>query len=229
MLPVAILAGGLATRLGSITKKIPKSLVEVSGVPFIFHQLARLKNEGITKVVLCVGHLGEQILNAVGDGSDFGLSIEYSCDGPVLLGTGGTLKKAVPKLGNKFFVMYGDSYLRCNFKHVQLVFEKSNKKAIITVINNDGRWDKSNTIFDNGTVVIYDKEKPHPYMDYIDYGLSIVCSDILDNKPEIFDLATIFNELSIAKQLGGVEVYNKFYEIGSVNGLKEAKEYLAAI
>ena len=104
MLPVAILAGGLATRLRPMTDRVPKSLLRIAGRPFIFHQLELLKNQGVDRVVLCVGHLGDQVKAAVGDGRALGLAINYSFDGGELLGTGGALKRALPLLGDRFFV-----------------------------------------------------------------------------------------------------------------------------
>ena len=98
MLPVAILAGGLATRLRPITETIPKALVDVAGVPFICRQLDYLHAQGVHRVILCIGYLGEMIQKVVGDGSKFGLEVSYSPDGPVLLGTGGALKQALPLL-----------------------------------------------------------------------------------------------------------------------------------
>src|SRR6202051_4538585 len=125
MLPVAILAGGLASRLRPMTDRVPKALLSIAGRPFIFHQLGLLKNQGIDRVVLCVGHLGEQVKALVGDGRDFGLVIQYSFDGNELLGTGGALKKALPLLGDDFFVLNGDSYLPCSFARIQSAYESA--------------------------------------------------------------------------------------------------------
>ena len=115
-LPVAILAGGLATRLRPITEKIPKSLVDVAGEPFIVRQLDYLFRQRVRDVVLCIGYLGEMIEAVVGDGSRFGLRVSYSIDGPILLGTGGALRRAAPLLGEAFFVLYGDSYLPVDYR-----------------------------------------------------------------------------------------------------------------
>lgn len=227
-LPVAILAGGLATRLRPITEKIPKSLVEVAGRPFIFQQLDWLRGEGLEKVVLCVGHLGERIVDAVGDGTAFGLSVDYSFDGERLLGTGGALKRAATKLGDAFFVLYGDSYLRCSFAEVQAAFEEARKPALMAVLKNEGRWDDSNVIFHDGRLVRYDKRNLDPEMRYIDYGLSVVRSAVFSayGVAEAFDLADVFAGLSVRGQLAGYEVSERFYEIGSRDGLRETEEFL---
>ena len=157
MLPVAILAGGLATRLRPITQTIPKALIEVAGKPFIDHQLRYLKKQGIRQVVLCIGYLGEMIQEVVGDGSAFGLHVTYSPDGRVLLGTGGALRQALPVLGEDFFVLYGDSYLPVNFLAVQEAYKASKKPALMTVLLNGDRWDKSNVVFEGGRLVEYNK------------------------------------------------------------------------
>src|SRR5258708_3077419 len=119
MLPVAILAGGLATRLRPVTETIPKALVEVAGKPFILRQLDYLREQGVSRVVLCVGFLGEQIRAVVGDGTALGLSVSYSQDWPTLMGTGGALRQAPPLLEFQFLVLYGDSYLAIDFASVE--------------------------------------------------------------------------------------------------------------
>lgn len=229
--PVAILAGGLATRLRPVTQNIPKALIEVAGRPFIHYQLDYLSRQGIANVVLCVGYRGEQIESTVGDGHEYGLKVHYSHDGPVLLGTGGALKQALPKLGRRFFVLYGDSYLPCDFRAVQQAFLKRGKLALMTVLRNENRWDKSNVLFREGQVVEYNKRAARPEMTYIDYGLGILSATALDPYPQdrAFDLADVYHQLSIAGQLAGFEVSvdERFYEIGSPQGLKEAEAYLS--
>jgi MurNAc alpha-1-phosphate uridylyltransferase len=224
---VAILAGGLATRLRPITETIPKALVDVSGQPFILRQLAYLRDQGVSRVVLCVGYLGNMIEEAVGNGEQLGLSVSYSPDGPTLLGTGGALKKALPLLGQHFFVLYGDSFLPVNFLQVEQAYVQSGQQALMTVLRNGDRWDKSNVLFTNGRLVEYNKHAPRPDMAYIDYGLGVVSTDVLAPYPadEPFDLADVYQELSTKGQLSGLEVHERFYEIGSHEGLKEAEDY----
>ncbi len=152
-LPAAILAGGLATRLGPLTEGLPKSLVEVAGQPFIVHQLRLLHRNGITQIVLCVGHLGEQIQAAVGDGRRWGVHLEYSFDGPQLMGTGGAIRQALPLLGDRFFVLYGDSYLDCDYQAARRAFAASGKLALMTVFRNENRWDPSNVVFQDGQIL----------------------------------------------------------------------------
>jgi N-acetyl-alpha-D-muramate 1-phosphate uridylyltransferase len=228
-LPVAILAGGLATRLGPLTKQTPKSLLEVAGRPFVHHQLERLRDQGVTKAVLCLGHLGERVVEAVGDGSAYGLEVTYSFDGPELRGTAGALRRALPLLGPAFFVLYGDSYLECSYADVQAAFEASGRLALMTVFRNEGRWDTSNVEFRDGQLLSYDKTARTPAMHYIDYGLGVLDRRAMDVVPEsgAFDLAAVYREMLGRGELAGFEVTERFYEIGSVAGLEETRRHLA--
>ena len=227
MFSVAILAGGLATRLRPITQTIPKALVEVAGKPFIVRQLEYLREQGVQRVVLCIGYLGEMIQDVVGTGKRFGLKVSYSPDGATLLGTGGALKKALPLLGEHFFVLYGDSYMPVDFSDVQRAYVRSGQQALMTVLENGDRWDKSNVLFNGGRLVEYNKRAPRPDMAYIDYGLGVVAAEVFAQYPEHepIDLADIYQTLSTKGQLAGLEVHERFYEIGSHSGLKEAEEF----
>jgi NDP-sugar pyrophosphorylase family protein len=229
MLPVAILAGGLATRLRPMTDRIPKSLVSIAGRPFIFHQLELLKNQGIDRVVICVGHLGDQVKAAVGDGRALGLAIEYSFDGGEPLGTGGALKQALSLLGDEFFVLHGDSYLPCSFAAVQSAYEAARRPALMTVLRNDNHWDKSNVLFRSGEPTIYDKKSPRVDMSHIDFGLYVLSSDVFLTYGDlkVIDLADICQELSKNGQLAAVEVSERFYEIGSPQGIRDTEEFLS--
>lgn len=230
MLPVAILMGGLATRLRPITLTIPKAMVEVAGRPFVHRQLEYLRDQGVTRVVLCTGHLGEQIVASVGDGARFGLRVDYAPDGPTALGTGGALKAALPLLGPEFFVLYGDSFLPIDYAPVQTVFAASGKPALMTVLKNENRWDKSNAHYENGLVTLYDKAAPTPAMQHIDYGLAVLSAAALAGvaQGQAVDLAQVYNGLSLGGQLAGFEVTERFYEIGSHEGLGEAAHYFSA-
>lgn len=228
MLPVAILAGGLATRLRPLTEQLPKSLVTVAGRPFIHWQLELLAQQGITEVVLCVGFLGGQIRALLGDGAAYGLSVRYSCDGATALGTGGALRRALPLLGESAFVLYGDSYLPCAFAPVQAAYEASGAPALMSVMRNENRWDVSNVAFQDGRITEYNKHAPHARMAHIDYGLGILCTRCLARfaDGERFELSDLYHELSVRGELAGFEVSERFYEIGSWQGIADAEHYL---
>ena len=229
-LPVAILAGGLATRLRPITEKIPKSLVPVAGRPFLAHQLEMLHARGIRRAVLCIGYLGEMIEHDFGDGRDYGIHLEYSFDGPKLLGTGGALKRALPKLGPEFFVLYGDSYLPIEYRPVAETFHRSRQPGLMTVYRNEGLYDTSNVVFRDGAIAVYDKKLRLPEMRHIDYGLSLFKASVFDAyaADQLFDLAEVMGRLVREKHLAGYEVTERFYEIGSPAGLAELETLLSS-
>jgi NDP-sugar pyrophosphorylase family protein len=229
-IPVAILAGGLATRLRPITEKIPKSLVPVAGKPFLAHQLELLHARGIRHAVLCLGYLGEMIQRDFGAGNAFGVRLDYSFDGPNLLGTGGAIKRALPLLGNEFFVLYGDSYLPVDYRPIAEFFRRSGKLGCMTVYRNDGRYDTSNVVFREGEIAVYDKKNRSPEMRHIDYGLSLFKASVFESYPADlpFDLAEVMGKLVREKQLAGYEVCERFYEIGSPAGLSELETLLKA-
>ncbi len=227
-IPVAILAGGLATRLRPVTEKIPKSLVPVAGRPFLAHQLDLLRARGIRRAVLCIGYLGEMIQREFGAGEEFGIQLDYSFDGPKLLGTGGAIKRALPLLGNEFFVLYGDSYLPVDYAPIADFFHGSGKPGLMTVFRNEGKFDASNVVFANGEIEVYDKKLKSPQMHYIDYGLSLFKKSVFDAwaADRVFDLAEVMGRLVSEKQLAGFEVGERFYEIGSPAGLAELESLL---
>jgi NDP-sugar pyrophosphorylase family protein len=228
-IPVAILAGGLATRLRPITEKIPKSLVPVAGRPFLAHQLGMLHARGIRRVVLCIGFLGEMIQRDFGNEA-FGIQIEYSFDGEKLLGTGGAIKRALPKLGPEFFILYGDSYLPIQYAPVAETFHRSGKPGLMTVYRNEGKYDASNVVFRDGEIAVYDKKAKVPEMRHIDYGLSMFKASVFDayTGDQVFDLAQVMGDLVRTKQLAGYEVLERFYEMGSPAGLAELENLLAS-
>ncbi len=229
LLPVAILAGGIAARLMPLTASRPKALVDVAGEPFIAHQLRLLRRAGIGRVVVCAGHLGEMTREFVGDGAAFGLRVDFSFDGPRFLGTAGALKKALPVLGDAFFVLYGDSYLLCDYGAVQEAFGRSGKAALMTVLRNDDRWDRSNVEVVDGRILSYDKVNRTGRMRHVDYGLGVLSRRALDgvSGENPHDLSVLYQSLLVAGELAALEVSDRFYEIGSFAGLEELRALLA--
>ncbi|HWG46268.1 MAG TPA: nucleotidyltransferase family protein [Gemmataceae bacterium] len=228
--PAALLVGGLATRLRPITQTIPKAMVEVAGRPFIDHQLALLRRNGIRRVVLCLGYLGEQIEQYLGDGAAHGLELQYSYDGDRLLGTGGALRRALDRLGPVFWVLYGDSYMDIDYRAVLANFVASRVLGLMTVIYNENRWDRSNVVFRDGRLLCYSKRSPTPEMKHIDYGATLLTSEVLASLPanEPSDLADVLSAMAADGELAGHEVTQRFYEIGSPRGLEETHRYLQA-
>lgn len=226
--PVAILAGGLATRMRPLTDCLPKSLLPVAGRPFIFHQLDLLRREGVERVVLCVAHLGEQIRATVDAAIAPGLTVSYSFDGERLLGTGGALRQALPQLGEEFFVLYGDSYLRCSLRRVLAAYRTARAPALMTVLRNDNLWDRSNVRLSDGRLLAYDKHAAGPDMSHVDFGLSVLSRPVFAPyaHAEVIDLADIFHDLALRGELAAFEVAERFYEIGSPQGLRDTEQFL---
>lgn len=228
MLPVVILAGGLATRLRPITEHIPKALVQINGEPFLAHQLRLLRRNGIQRVVLSVAYKGEMIQDFAGDGSAYGLHIDYVFDGPTYLGTGGAIRNALAYLGESFLTLYGDSYLPCDFSAVQSAFHASGLPALMTVYQNEGQFDTSNVEFADGRILKYDKRERTSAMRHIDYGLGVFQASAFAAYAtgEPLDLATVFQDALRAGKLAAFEVSDRFYEIGTPEGIRETEQHI---
>lgn len=225
-MPIAILAGGLATRLHPITETIPKALVPVAGEPFLAHQLRLLARNNVRDIVLCVGYLGDQIEKVFGEGRDFDVQLRYSYDGPELRGTAGALRQALPLLGKSFLVLYGDSYLDIDYAAIIKKFIDGNEIALMTVIENSHGTEPSNVWFQDQRVLAYNKKQPQPQpqMRHIDYGLSAYRSESLEGY-EGSDLSDLQKRLSEQGRLAGFEVTVPYHEIGSHHGLKALEDY----
>jgi NDP-sugar pyrophosphorylase family protein len=228
MLTVAILAGGLATRLQPILKETPKSLINICGKPFIDWQLKLLSRSGVEKVVLCTSYKSEMIEDYVGDGSKYGIKVNYSKDGPIQLGTGGAIKKATQTLEEKFMVLYGDSYLPIDYKAVQSAFENIDEVALMSIYKNNNEFDSSNVHFAFGKVKNYSKTSNSDDFNYIDFGLSFFNKNVFDRYgfDENFDLSDVFSALCKANQLAAYEVKQRFYEVGSISGISGFTDYI---
>ncbi|MHB8147085.1 MAG: nucleotidyltransferase family protein [Vulcanimicrobiaceae bacterium] len=226
---MAILCGGLGTRLLPVTSAIPKALAEVNGEPFVFHQLRLLRSRGFERIVLCTGYLGEMIEDAVGTGAEFGMTVLYSSDGPQRLGTAGAIRKALPLLGDPFFVTYGDSYLNCDYAAIWGTFRESHKLGLMTVFKNDDVAASGNVEFDNGMILRYGKTMPTPAMGHIDYGVSIFRSSAFAGlqPSEMADLEGVFQQLLRSGELAAFDIPERFYEIGSPSALAETAAFIA--
>ncbi len=228
-LPVCVLAGGRATRLGDVARDIPKILIDVEGKPFAYWQLEWLREGGVIDVVYAVGYLSDHVREALGDGSRWGMRFTFVEDGAAPLGTGGAVRRALPQLGVAFLVLYGDSYLRCSIPDVARAFTEAGRPALMTVFRNDNRWDTSNVEFADGRIVRHDKLQLTPDMHHLDYGLGVLTPGVFEPYDEraSLDLSTVYRDLAATGQLAGYEVFERFYEIGSVTGLAETRALFA--
>ena len=224
---VVILAGGMATRLGELTKNRPKSLVAIQGKPFLAYQLELLKDHEISDIVLCIGHLGGQIRKAFGDGSNYGVHLTYSLEDEPL-GTAGALKNAAPYLNDTFLVIYGDSYLLLDFVKIYAYFLTQQKLSLDTVFRNNDAFDASNIVIRDNMVEVYSKSEKTPDMVYIDCGAVIFHKEVLQLIPEdhFYSLEELFLRLIEKEQLLAFEVKERFYEIGSPQGLKDFEAFI---
>jgi NDP-sugar pyrophosphorylase family protein len=228
MPPIAVLAGGLATRMRPLTDQLPKALLKVGGEPFVAHQLRLFAREGITDVKLLVGYCWEQIATFVGNGKRFGVKVDYIVDGPTLLGTGGAVRHAIDCLGPEFLVTYCDSWLDAPYAPVVDAFHASDRLALMCVFRNENRWDASNVHFENGVIWCYSKKFHLPEMHHIDWGLGMLKASAVVSRPlgKPWDLAELYEELSSSGDLAGYEMTHRFYEIGSFEGLAETNHLL---
>lgn len=223
---VVVLMGGLGTRLG--LKDIPKAMADINGYPFFDYQLKLLKRWRFHKFLFLVGYQAEYIENYYGDGSKWQVNIQYSYDGKKQLGTGGALRNAADKLEEDFLLIYGDSFMDVDYQEVvyRYYLEKSEGNlALMTILENENLYDKSNVIYQNGKIKLYDKINFSNEMRYIDYGISMLSKDILNNERESFDLAEIMTSLSKIGKISGQVVTKRFYEIGSPASMQEFCEY----
>jgi len=223
---VCILAGGRGTRLGSRVSHVPKPLLEVGGAPFVFHQLRLLARHGAGRVVICVGYLGDRIRERIGS-RRFGLEIEYSFDAPGLDGTLGAIRRARDLLGDRFLVLYGDTYLRLDYRDAAAAWRRSGCLGLMVVLRNDGRWDQSNTVYADGRVIAHDKGAPASAMTWIDYGLGGLEAPALEHVPASErDLSSLYKRLAQLGELCGYEAHERFYEIGRPESLAETDAFL---
>ena len=217
-----------------LTDVCPKTLLPVAGHPFAWHQMHWLAAQGIDDVVYCIAHQGEQIRQYWATQPAPVHSLRYVDEGTDLRGTGGALRLALDErvLDESFFVLYGDSFLPVKFEPVWSAFEASGSPALMTVLKNQGRWDRSNVIYADGRVNLYAKNADPPTqsrMQYIDYGLTVLRRSVIAGITEtVYDLSAVFHRLSLEGQLAGYEVTERFYEIGSPEGLRDLEKYLAS-
>jgi NDP-sugar pyrophosphorylase family protein len=206
-------------------------MLEVAGEPFIAHQLRLLVKAGFRNVVLLCGYLGDQIQSFVGNGSQFGCEARFSFDGPDLLGTGGAVRRALPLLGQDFMLTYGDSYCPTNYRRIYDAFRASMRPGLMTVFHNEDRWDTSNVVYRDQTIVRYDKKARDANMTYIDYGVSAFKAEVFEEctADQAFDLSSIQEGLVARGQLAGLEVFERFYEIGKTDGLEATDAELRSI
>lgn len=226
-----VLAGGLATRMRPTTLTIPKSMIEVAGRPFVDHQLELLARHGYTDVLLCIGHLGEQVEAHVGDGARFGLRVGYAYDGPKLLGTWGAVRATLDRLEPTFLVTYGDSWLPFDYAApLAMLRAHDDCDGVMSVFENGGQWDASNVVTDRTWVTRYEKHVKDEAFRFIDYGALGLRRDVIARLPagEAAGLDRLQHELAKEGRMRAVVAEERFFEIGSPEGLAALEQRLNA-
>jgi NDP-sugar pyrophosphorylase family protein len=226
---VVILAGGLASRLGDLTKKTAKILLPISCKKFIDYQLNLLSKNRIKNIIYCLGHHSIDITNYLEKHYKNDFNFFFSYDGNKQLGTGGAIKNALRFLANdeQFGMLYGDSYLDIDYNKI-ITFAKRKKTNLMTYQKNTNNLHKNNINKLTGSRIFYDKFS-NDKLNYLDYGFSIINKDDFIKFScdiGIFDINDYFNFLSNSNLLRGVEIKQKFYEIGSVSGYNEFIDYV---
>jgi NDP-sugar pyrophosphorylase family protein len=227
-----ILAGGRGTRLEPLTQFVPKPMAPVARKPFLEHQLAYLRQQSITRIVLLVGYLWSQVEEYFGDGRKFGLSIRYSVE-ETPLGTGGALREAGPLLDDEFLLLNGDSFLPIDY-HEPFELLRSLGTAGVMVVHDNGLEDAAvpNNVQVNGDgmVVRYFKTAhPGPELTHVDAGVLALRRSVLDLIPSGTGVSLesdVYPELIRTGQLAAYASHRRFYDIGSTEKLAAFEAYL---
>lgn len=228
MMQMVILAGGIGTRMRPLTEGRPKAMIMVGDRPFLEHQIELLRKNRITEIVLCVGYLAHHIKAYFGNGSGFGVDISYSEERGELLGMAGALKKAEPLLAEEFLAINGDSYLLLDYAAIMSRFRQRDELGLMVIYRNHDRQRASNVAIDGELVTIYDSNKRSPEMTHIDAGLWALRKRALSLIPPRCPVSQgqFFHKLIERNQLLAFEVSQRFYEIGSFNGLAEFEQLI---
>ena len=229
-----VLAGGLATRMRPRTTTVPKSMLEVAGRPFVDWQLERLAACGVRDVVMCVAYLAEQIEAHVGDGAHLGVHVRWAHEGGKLLGTAGAIRAAMGRvpLDEAFLVTYGDSYLPFDYAEPLRILQAhaGDCDAVMSAYRNEGKWDSSNVVVsaDGQWIERYEKGAGDPAFDHIDYGATAVRRAVLEALPAdtVVGFDAVQHGLSERKRLRACIARDRFFEIGSPEGLAELDRHL---
>jgi NDP-sugar pyrophosphorylase family protein len=224
-----ILAGGLGTRLGGLTAGLPKPMVDVAGKLFLEYELALLRRYGISDIVLCIGHKADVIEGYFGDGSRFDMSIRYSIEGDELMGTAGAVKQAEHLIQDDFLLTYADTYLQMDYHAAYETFASSGRLGMMVVLPNDNGVETSNIIVEGDRVAVYDKFSLRPEMHHINFGVSYLRKAALNLVPagQKYTQEDWYQDLIKDNNLGAFETHQRYYEIGSPDGLQEFRSLIS--
>lgn len=229
MQPVAVLAGGLGTRVAHLTgSDLPKALLPLDGRTFIDVKLEELLEQGVEEVVLLVAHGASILREHLGGGAAHGLRIRWHEDGPSLLGTGGALRAALDLLPDVFWVTYGDTLLEVAMAEVEDAMSEHDD-IMMTVLPNADRWETSNAQVSDGRLTAYRKGDPPGTHTHLDYGMLLMRRRAFDRwRPgDVFDLGEVIGGALEAGRVAAFEVSRRFYDVGTEESYETTKRYLA--
>ena len=219
-----ILNGGYGKRVKTISKNKPKCLITFNKKPFLYWQLLKFENEGVKKVLLCLGYKNKQIISFLKKIKFKKLKIKIISEKKPL-GTGGAIKNCRKYLEPKFMITYGDSWLDFDLRKLNGKFNLQSKENLITVIRKEKvKPHKANLLIKKNKIIKYDKNSVN--FNFVDYGFMILSKKTLNNlKEHKFDLSLIISNLIENKNIKLIKIEKKFYEIGSLKGIQEFKNY----
>lgn len=216
---VAVLCGGFGTRLGELTREVPKPMIPIGGRPYLERVLETFIERGLRDLVLLTGHLAEVIERHFEDGARFGANIVYSREREPL-GTGGALRDARPLLGDRFLLTYGDVLRRFDYGR----FVQQHRGNCLAVYP---RISTGNSDVEANRVTRFDKRAPE--LPYIDAGFSVMNSDTLDLLPKSGACSfeeIVFPALAARGELEAEIVDLEFFDIGTPDELARTKAAL---
>jgi len=231
-----VLAGGQGTRLRGVFGTTPKHLVPVNGQPFADFQVSRLIDFGFTRLTYAVGFGATEIVEYFQDRDYSGLEIDFVVDGPTPLGTGGAIRQIndLGLLDEVFAVTYGDTLLDLQPARMFALMETNpTAEGVLAVWKNKNFLGDSNASFDGKYVDHYDKSKTKEHkFEYIDYGLMVLRQNVVSEQIQAgvpTDLASVITDLASAKQLLGLEVFERFYEVGTLDAIRETEQHVLGL
>jgi len=219
-----IIAGGRGERLKPFTDRAPKPLFPIHGIPFIDRLLDQIASFGIKEVVILLGYRAQQVIDEVGDGSRFGLSVKYDVTPPEY-DTADRLRSAKEMLADDFLMMYCDNYCPIDFEG--LCREHMDNKAVIqlSVYANKDKYTKDNLIIENGKVVLYDKKRLSPDLSGVDIGYAIVSRSSLELIGEDHSFSAVYPKLVKEGKLFATVTEHRYYSIGGYERLPLTEEF----
>jgi len=222
---IVVLCGGKGTRIKTVSKNVPKSLIKVKGKPFLEYKLNKLEKFDFKNLYLCTGYKSYQIKKFIKKRKNK-LNTNICNDGKELLGTGGAIKKIINKLSKFFFVTYGDIYDQINYELMLKEYKKKKLPVMMSIIKNKNKLYVNNVDIIDNKFIFYNKKGANFFFDFIDYGVIIFKKKIFTEiKEKKFQLEDLIHNLSLRRQISFYVEKKNFYEIGSIDGLKNFNNF----